>query len=173
MRLDQDILWTFPGNRFISTFGELGSWPCQEQRLSIRTSLLDVCSMRCVSDFPTSTLHWFNRAQWETTDRSVTALALSPAAINLKQCRDLSAARALVLENAGCDMMETAPLTSSSADFEDMITQFRHRLRPPPALTLADWLRVNLGLSGATEDFDFPPRNEVHRQLRAVLRALT
>jgi hypothetical protein len=48
----------------------------------------------------------------------------------------------------GCDMMETAPLTSSSADFEDMITQFRHRLRPPPALTLADWLRVNLGLSG-------------------------
>ena len=90
-----------------------------------------------------------------------------------KQCRDLSAARALVLENAGCDMMETAPLTSSSADFEDMITQFRHRLRPPPALTLADWLRVNLGLSGATEDFDFPPRNEVHRQLRAVLRAVT
>ena len=40
------------------------------------------------------------RAQWETTDRSVTALALSPAAINLKQCRDLSAARALVLDVA-------------------------------------------------------------------------
>ena len=73
----------------------------------------------------------------------------------------------------GCDMMEAAPLTSSSADFEDMITQFRNRLRPPPALTLADWLRVNLGLSGATEEFDFPPRNEVHRQLRAVLRAVT
>jgi hypothetical protein len=71
----------------------------------------------------------------------------------------------------GCDMMETALLTSSSADFEDMITQFRHRLRPPPALTLADWLRVNLGLSGAAENF--PPRNEVHRQLRAVLRALS
>jgi hypothetical protein len=68
--------------------------------------------------------------------------------------------------------METATLTSSSADFDDMITQFRHRLRPPPALTLADWLRVNLGLSDATEDFDFPPRNEVHRQLRAVLAAL-
>ena len=100
MRLDQDILWTFPGNRFISTFGELGSWPCQEQRLSIRTSLLDVCSMRCVSDFPTSTLHWFNRAQWETTDRSVTALALSPAAINLKQCRDLSAALGFALSKA-------------------------------------------------------------------------
>ena len=113
------------------------------------------------------------RSVGDRTDRSVIALALSPAAINLKQCRDLSAARALVLENAGCDMMETAPLTSSSADFEDMITQFRHRLRPPPALTLADWLRVNLGLSGATEDFDFPPRNEVHRQLRAVLRAVT
>ena len=67
--------------------------------------------------------------------------------------------------------METAPSTSSSADFEDMITQFRHWLRPPPALTLADWLRVNLGLSVAAEDF--PPRNEVHRQLCAVLRALS
>jgi hypothetical protein len=78
-----------------------------------------------------------------------------------------------VLAMWGCDMMETAPLTSSSTDFEDMITQFRHRLRPPPALTLADWLRVNLGLSGATEEFDFPPQNEVHRQLRAVLRAVT
>ena len=76
-------------------------------------------------------------------------------------------------QNVGCDMMETAMLTSSSADFDDMITQFRHRLRPPPALTLADWLRVNLGLSGATDDFDFPPRIEVHRQLRAVLRAVT
>jgi hypothetical protein len=36
----------------------------------------------------------------------------------------------------------------------------------------ADWLGVHLGLSGAIEDFDFPPRNEVHRQLRAVLSAL-
>jgi hypothetical protein len=69
-------------------------------------------------------------------------------------------------------MMETAPLASCCADFEDMITQFRNRLRPPPALTLADWLRVNLGLAGATEGFDFPP-HEVRRQLRAVLRALT
>jgi hypothetical protein len=69
--------------------------------------------------------------------------------------------------------METAPSTSSSADFEDMITHFRNRLRPPPALTLADWLRVNLGLSGATEDFGFPPRDEVRRQLRAVLRAVS
>ena len=70
-------------------------------------------------------------------------------------------------------MMETAPLTSSSADFEDMITQFRHRLRPPAALTLADWLRANLGLSGAEKDFDFPSREEVRRQLRAVLRAVS
>ena len=73
----------------------------------------------------------------------------------------------------GCDMMETGPLTSSSADFEDMITRFRNRLRPPPALTLADWLRVNLGLSGATKDFDFPSREEVRKQLRAVLRAVS
>jgi hypothetical protein len=70
-------------------------------------------------------------------------------------------------------MMETASLTSSCADFEDMIRQFRNRLRPPPALTLADWLRVNLGLSGATEDFDFPPRDEVRRRLRVVLRAVS
>jgi hypothetical protein len=40
--------------------------------------------MRCVSDFLTSTLRWFNRAQWQMTDRSVTALGVSPAAINLK-----------------------------------------------------------------------------------------
>jgi hypothetical protein len=78
-----------------------------------------------------------------------------------------------VLAMWGCDMMETAPLTSSSADFEDMITQFRHRLRPPPALTLADWLRANLGLSGAKKDFDFSSREEVRRQLRAVLRAVS
>jgi hypothetical protein len=56
--------------------------------------------MRCVSDFPISTLRWFNRAQWQTTVRCVTEIALSPAAINLKQCRDLSAARALVLDEA-------------------------------------------------------------------------
>ena len=78
----------------------------------------------------------------------------------------------------GCDMMETAPLTSSSVDFEKMITRFRNRLRPPPALTLADWLRVNLGLSSTTddprEDRDFPPpRDEVRRQLRAVVRAVS
>jgi hypothetical protein len=36
----------------------------------------------------------------------------------------------------------------------------------------ADRLGVHLGPSGAIEDFDFPPRNEVHRQLRAVLSAL-
>ena len=30
----------------------------------------------------------------------MTEIALSPAAINLKQCRDLSAARALVLDEA-------------------------------------------------------------------------
>ena len=50
--------------------------------------------MLCVSDFPISTLRWFNRAQWQTTDCCVTEIALSLAAINLKQCRDLSAARA-------------------------------------------------------------------------------
>jgi hypothetical protein len=75
-------------------------------------------------------------------------------------------------------MMETSPLTSSSADFELMITRFRNRLRPRPALTLADWLRVYVGLSGTKEDpredLDFsPPRDDVHRQLRAVLRAVS
>jgi hypothetical protein len=80
---------------------------------------------------------------------------------------------------ANCDMMQTARLTSASADFEQMITQFRNRLRPPPALTLADWLRVHVGLSSTTEDdpresLDFPPpRDDVHRQLRAVLRAVS
>ena len=63
-----------------------------------------------------------------------------------------------------------------SADFEQMITQFRNRLRPPPALTVVDWLRVYVGLSGTTEDpradLDFPPpRDDVHRQL--VLRAVS
>jgi hypothetical protein len=46
--------------------------------------------MHCVSDFPISTLRWFNRAQWQTTDRCLTEIALSPAAVNLKQCRDLN-----------------------------------------------------------------------------------
>jgi len=63
-----------------------------------------------------------------------------------------------------------------SADFEQMITQFRNRLRPPPALTVA--MRVYVGLSGTTEDpradLDFPPpRDDVHRQLCAVLRAVS
>jgi hypothetical protein len=76
-------------------------------------------------------------------------------------------------------MMQTARLTSASADFEQMITQFRNRLRPPPALTLADWLRVHVGLSSTEDDdpresLDFPPpRDDVHRQLRAVLRAVS
>jgi hypothetical protein len=82
-------------------------------------------------------------------------------------------------------MMETGPLTSSSADFEQMITQFRNRLRPPPALTLADWLRVYLGLSGATDELraDFPPHDDIarlvslgpsdlKRQLSSVLSAI-
>jgi hypothetical protein len=78
----------------------------------------------------------------------------------------------------GYDMMQTARLTSASADFEQMITQFRNRLRPPPALTLADWLRVHVGLSSTEDDpresLDFPPpRVDVHRQLRAVLRAVS
>ena len=90
----------FSRDSFKSRLGELGSRPCQQQRLSLRTSSRDVYSMRCVSDFPISTLRWFNRAQWQTTDRCVTEIALSPAAINLKQFRDLSAARALVLDEA-------------------------------------------------------------------------
>jgi hypothetical protein len=81
--------------------------------------------------------------------------------------------------------METTPLTSSSADFELMIAQFRNRLRPPPALTLADWLRVYVGLSSATDELreDFPQHDEiaqlpclgpsdVNRQLRSVLNAI-
>ena len=72
-----------------------------------------------------------------------------------------------------------------SADFEQMITQFRNRLLPPPALTVADWLRVYVGLSGATDEVrdDFPPHEEIaqlvslgpsdlKRQLSSVLSAI-
>ena len=83
------------------------------------------------------------------------------------------------------DIMETAALTPSSTDFEQMTTLMRGRLRPTPALRLADWLRAYLGLSSATDELreDFPPHDEIaqlpcldpsvhKRQLRAVLTAL-
>ena len=82
-------------------------------------------------------------------------------------------------------MMEAAALSPSSNDFEQMTTLLRQRLRPTPALTFAEWLRVYLGLSSATDELreDFPPHDEIaqlpcldpsvhKRQLRAVLSAL-
>ena len=85
----------------------------------------------------------------------------------------------------GYDMMEAAALSPSSNDFEQMTTLLRQRLRPTPALTFAEWLRVYLGLSSATDELreDFPPHVEIaqlpcldlsvhKRQLRAVLSAL-
>jgi hypothetical protein len=85
----------------------------------------------------------------------------------------------------GYDMMEAAALSPSSNDFEQMTTLLRQRLRPTPALTFAEWLRVYLGLSSATDELreDFPPHVEIaqlpcldpsvhKRQLRAVLTAL-
>jgi hypothetical protein len=85
----------------------------------------------------------------------------------------------------GYDMDGNGCLDPSSTDFEQMIMQLRQRLRPTPALTLADWLRVYLGLSNATDELreDFPPHDEIaqlpcldpsvhNRQLRAVLSAL-
>ena len=53
--------------------------------------------------------------------------------------------------DVGFEMMETNALTASGTDFEQMTTQMRQRLRPAPALALADWLRVYLGLSGGTD----------------------
>ena len=63
----------------------------------------------------------------------------------------------------GYDMMEAAALSPSSSDFEQMTAQLRRRLRPTPALTLADWLRVYLGLSSAADELreDFPPHDEI------------
>ena len=85
----------------------------------------------------------------------------------------------------GYDMMEVAALSPSSSDFEQMTAQLRRRLRPTPALTLADWLRVYLGLSSATDELreDFPPHDEIaqlvslgpsdlKRQLSSVLSAI-
>jgi hypothetical protein len=61
----------------------------------------------------------------------------------------------------------------------------RQRLRPTPALALADWLRVYLGLSGATDEMreDFPRHDNIarlislgpsdlKRQLSSVLSAI-
>jgi hypothetical protein len=83
------------------------------------------------------------------------------------------------------EMMETDALTASSTDFEQMTTQMRQRLRPTPVLALADWLRVYLGLSGATDEVpeDFPPHDNIarlvslgpsdlKRQLSSVLSAI-
>jgi hypothetical protein len=66
-----------------------------------------------------------------------------------------------------------------------MIALLRQRLRPTPALTLADWLRIYLGLCCATDELreDFPPHDEIaqlpclgpsdiRRQLRSVLNAI-
>ena len=77
-------------------------------------------------------------------------------------------------------MMEAAALSPSSNDFEQMTTLLRQRLRPTPALTFAEWLRVYLGLSSATDELrddeiaQLPCLDpSVHkRQLRAVLSAL-
>jgi hypothetical protein len=73
----------------------------------------------------------------------------------------------------------------SRNDFEQMITLLRQRLRPTPALTLADWLRVYLGLSSATDELreGFPQHDEIaqlpclgpsdiRRQLRSFLNAI-
>ena len=81
--------------------------------------------------------------------------------------------------------METAALTPSSTDFEQMTTLMRGRLRPTPALRLADWLRAYLGLSSAADELrdDFPPHEEIaqlvslgpsdlKRQLSSVLSAI-
>jgi hypothetical protein len=78
-----------------------------------------------------------------------------------------------------------AVLTASSTDFEQMTTQMRQRLRPTPALILADWLRVYFGLSSATDGLreDFAPHDEIaqlvnlgpsdlKRQLSSVLNAI-
>ena len=84
------------------------------------------------------------------------------------------------------DMMEAAaPSPFCRSDFEQMTAQLRKRLRPTPALTLAEWLRVYLGLSNAKDEprGDFPPRDEIaqlpclgpsdlKRQLSSVLRAI-
>jgi hypothetical protein len=76
-------------------------------------------------------------------------------------------------------------LEPSRNDLEQMTTLLRQRLRPTPALTLAEWLRDYLGLSSATHE----PRDEfsqhdeiaqlpclgpsdVKRQLRSVLNAI-
>jgi hypothetical protein len=68
----------------------------------------------------------------------------------------------------GFEMMETNALTASGTDFEQMTTQMRQRLRPTPALALADWLRVYLGLSGGTDELrkDFPPHDDIARLVR-------
>ena len=87
--------------------------------------------------------------------------------------------------DVGYDMMETAALSPSSSDFEQMTAIMRRRLRPTPALTIADSLRVYLGLSSATNELreDFPPHDdiaqlvslgpsELKRQLSSVLTAI-
>jgi hypothetical protein len=50
-------------------------------------------------------------------------------------------------------------LEPSRNDFEQMIALLRQRLRPTHALTLAEWLRVYLGLSSAADELqdDFLP----------------
>jgi hypothetical protein len=83
----------------------------------------------------------------------------------------------------GYDMMEAAALSPSSSDFEQMTAQLRRRLRPTPALTLADWLRVYLGLSSATGELRELAHDEIaqfvslgpsdlKRQLSSVLSAI-
>jgi hypothetical protein len=70
--------------------------------------------------------------------------------------------------DVGFEMMETNALTACTTDFEQMTTQMRQRLRPTPALALADWLRVYLGLSGGTDELrkDFPPHDDIARLVR-------
>jgi hypothetical protein len=86
----------------------------------------------------------------------------------------------------GYDMMEAAaPSSFCRSDFEQMTAQLRKRLRPTPALTLAEWLRVYLGLSNAMDQprQGFPPHDEIaqlvslgpsdlKRQLSCVLSAI-
>jgi hypothetical protein len=85
----------------------------------------------------------------------------------------------------GYAIVEAAALSLSSSDFEQMTAELRRRLRPTPALTLADRLRVYLGLSSATDEprEDVPTHDEIaqpvslgpsdlKRRLSAVLSAI-